>query len=147
MRKFKLSSGIKTAIVILNEIFALLLVVVFIMTAGYGANSGSWDDLLTHRTYEQSEYFKNQSFNQVTRAIRAAARESRFEVDAPPNTSSPKHIPIPKIRQPIIPTVRDSIIPASRTLLSSLRSLSILLSSFGRYFFLMSSTSLCCFAE
>ena len=78
MKKIRITSGVKTAIVVLNEIFALLLVVVLILTGSYGVNSGSWDDLLKHRTYEQSEYFKNQSFNQVTRAIRAAVRATRF---------------------------------------------------------------------
>lgn len=81
MLKIRISSGVKTAIIILNEIFALLLIVVLIMTRDYGVNSGSWDDLLTHHTYEQSEYFKTQSVNQVTRAIRAASRATRFEVD------------------------------------------------------------------
>lgn len=79
MHKIQISSGVKTAIVILNEIFALLLIVVLIMTSNYGVNSGSWDDLLTHRTYEQSEYFQTQSVNQTTRAIRAATRATRFE--------------------------------------------------------------------
>ena len=79
MKKTRITSGVKTAIVVLNEIFALLLVVVLILTGSYGVNSGSWDDLLKHRTYEQSEYFENQSFNQVTRAIRAAVRATRFE--------------------------------------------------------------------
>lgn len=81
MFKIRISSGVKTAIIILNEIFALLLVVVLIMTSNYGVNSGSWDDLLTHRSYEQSEYFKTQSLNQTTRAIRAAIRSTRFEKD------------------------------------------------------------------
>lgn len=71
----------KTAIVILNEIFALLLIVVLIMTSNYGVNSGSWDDLLRHRSYEQSEYFQTQSVNQATRAIRAVTRATRFEKD------------------------------------------------------------------
>ena len=79
MFKIRISSGLKTALIILNEIFALLLIVVLIMTSNYGVNSGSWDDLLTHRTYEQSEYFQTQSVNQATRAIRAAARATRFE--------------------------------------------------------------------
>ena len=79
MFKFRISSGMKTAIIILNEIFALLLIVVLIMTSNYGVNSGSWDDLLRHRNYEQSEYFQTQSVNQTTRAIRAAARATRFE--------------------------------------------------------------------
>lgn len=79
MFKFRISSGVKTAIIILNEIFALLLIVVLIMTSNYGVNSGSWDDLLRHRKYEQSEYFQTQSVNQTTRAIRAAARATRFE--------------------------------------------------------------------
>lgn len=79
MFKFRISSGVKTAIIILNEIFALLLIVVLIMTSNYGVNSGSWDDLLRHRNYEQSEYFQTQSVNQTTRAIRAAARATRFE--------------------------------------------------------------------
>ena len=77
--KFRISSGVKTAIIISNEIFALLLIVVLIMTSTYGLNSGSWDDLLKHRNYEQSEYFQTQSVNQTTRAIRAAARATRFE--------------------------------------------------------------------
>lgn len=81
MLKIRISSGVKTAIIILNEIFALLLIVVLIMTRDYGVNSGSWDDLLTHHTYEQSEYFRTQSVNQATRAIRAATRATRFEVD------------------------------------------------------------------
>ena len=79
MLKVRVSSGVKTAIIILNEIFALLLIVVLIMTSNYGVNSGSWDDLLRHRSYEQSEYFQTQSVNQATRAIRAAARATRFE--------------------------------------------------------------------
>lgn len=79
MRKIRISSGMKTAIVILNEIFALLLIVVLIMTKNYGENSGSWDDLLRHRKYEQSEYFQTQSLNQATRAIRAMTRATRFE--------------------------------------------------------------------
>ena len=79
MTKLRISSGVKTAIIILNEIFALLLIVVVIMSSTYGVNSGSWDDLLRHRSYEQSEYFQTQSVNQATRAIRAAARASRFE--------------------------------------------------------------------
>lgn len=81
MYKMKITGGMKTAVVILNEIFALLLAVVLIMTANYGLNSGSWDDLLTHQRYEESEYFATQSYNQVTRAIRAAARATRFEED------------------------------------------------------------------
>ena len=81
MRKFRVSSGMKTAILILNEIFALVMIIVLIMTANYGLNSGSWDDLLTHRSYEESEYFQTQSVNQVNRAIRAAARATRFESD------------------------------------------------------------------
>lgn len=81
MKKFRISSGVKTAIIILNEIFALLLITVLIMTGNYGAGSGSWDDLLTHRSYEQSEYFQTQSVNQATRAIRAATRSTRFEED------------------------------------------------------------------
>ena len=79
MTKLRISSGVKTAIIILNEIFALLLIVVVIMSSTYGVNSGSWDDLLRHRSYEQSEYFQTQSVNQANRAIRAAARASRFE--------------------------------------------------------------------
>lgn len=79
MKKFRVSSGMKTAITILNEIFALLLIAVLVMTGNYGVNSGSWDDLLTHRSYEQSEYFQTQSVNQATRAIRAATRSTRFE--------------------------------------------------------------------
>lgn len=79
MLKIRISSGVKTALIILNEIFALLLIVVLIMTSNYGVNSGSWDDLLTHRTYEQSDYFQTQSVNQATRAIRAATRATRFE--------------------------------------------------------------------
>ena len=79
MLNIRISSGMKTAIIILNEIFALLLIVVLILTSNYGVNSGSWDDLLTHRTYEQSEYFQTQSVNQITRAIRAATRATRFE--------------------------------------------------------------------
>lgn len=79
MFKIRISSGVKTAIIILNEIFALLLIVVLILTSNYGVNSGSWDDLLKHRTYEQSEYFQTQSVNQATRAIRAATRATRFE--------------------------------------------------------------------
>ncbi len=79
MLKLRISSGVKTAIIILNEIFALLLICVVIMSSTYGVNSGSWDDLLRHRSYEQSEYFQTQSVNQATRAIRAAARASRFE--------------------------------------------------------------------
>lgn len=79
MQKIRISSGVKTAIIILNEIFALLLIVVLILTSNYGVNSGSWDDLLRHRTYEQSEYFQTQSVNQTTRAIRAMTRATRFE--------------------------------------------------------------------
>lgn len=79
MFKFRISSGMKTALIILNEIFSLLLIAVLIMSSNYGVNSGSWDDLLTHRTYEQSEYFQTQSINQATRAIRAATRATRFE--------------------------------------------------------------------
>ena len=79
MFKIRVSSGMKTALIILNEIFALLLIVVLIMSSNYGTNSGSWDDLLTHRTYEQSDYFQTQSVNQATRAIRAAVRATRFE--------------------------------------------------------------------
>ena len=70
MFKIRVSSGMKTALIILNEIFALLLIVVLIMSSNYGTNSGSWDDLLTHRTYEQSDYFQTQSVNQATRYIR-----------------------------------------------------------------------------
>ena len=81
MQKIRISSGVKTALIILNEIFALLLIGVLIITSTYGVNSGSWDDLLTHRTYEQSEYFQTQSVNQTTRAIRAAVRATRFEKD------------------------------------------------------------------
>lgn len=81
MRKIKISNGMKTAIVILNEIFALLLIVVLIMTGNYGVNSGSWEDLLNRQSYEQSDYFRTQSVNQVNRSIRAAARASRFEKD------------------------------------------------------------------
>lgn len=79
MFKIRISSGMKIALVILNEIFSLLLIVVLIMTSNYGVNSGSWNDLLTHRSYEQSEYFQTQSVNQATRAIRAATRATRFE--------------------------------------------------------------------
>ena len=79
MQKIRISSGMKTALIILNEIFALLLIGVLILTSTYGVNNGSWDDLLTHRIYEQSEYFKTQSVNQTTRAIRAAVRATRFE--------------------------------------------------------------------
>lgn len=79
MQKIRISSGMKTALIILNEIFALLLIGVLILTSTYGVNHGSWDDLLTHRIYEQSEYFKTQSVNQTTRAIRAAVRATRFE--------------------------------------------------------------------
>ena len=79
MLKLRISSSVKTAIIILNEIFALLLIVVLIMTSNYGVNSGSWDDLLRHRKYEQSEYFQTQSVNQATRAIRAVARATKFE--------------------------------------------------------------------
>lgn len=81
MLKIRISSGVKTALIILNEIFALLLIVVFILTSNYGVNSGSWDDLLTHRSYEQSDYFQTQSVNQATRAIRAVTRATRFEED------------------------------------------------------------------
>ena len=81
MFKLRISSSVKTAIIILNEIFALLLIVVLITTSNYGVNSGSWDDLLRHRKYEQSEYFQTQSVNQATRAIRAAARATKFEKD------------------------------------------------------------------
>lgn len=81
MFKIRISSGVKTAIIILNEIFALLLIVVLIMTSNYGVNSGSWDDLLRRRSYEQSEYFQTQSVNQITRAIRAATRATKFEED------------------------------------------------------------------
>ena len=45
MFKFRISSGVKTAIIILNEIFALLLIVVLIISSNYGVNSGSWDEL------------------------------------------------------------------------------------------------------
>lgn len=79
MWKVRISSGVKTAIIILNEIFALLVIVVVILTGDYGVNSGSWDDLLTHHAYEQSEYFRTQSVNQAMRAIRAASRSTRFE--------------------------------------------------------------------
>lgn len=79
MFKFKLSSGMKTAIFILNEIFALMLITVILLTSNYGVNRGSWDDLLKHRTYEASDYFGTQSVNQATRAIRAATRATRFE--------------------------------------------------------------------
>lgn len=79
MAKIQISSGVKTAVIILNEIFALLIIAVLIMTGDYGVNSGSWDDLLTHHVYEQSEYFRTQSVNQATRAIRAASRSTRFE--------------------------------------------------------------------
>ena len=51
------------------------------LSSNYGANSGSWDDLLTRRSYEESEYFQTQSVNQVTRALRAAVRATRFEKD------------------------------------------------------------------
>lgn len=81
MLKFRISSGVKTAIVILNEIFALLLIAVLIMTKNYGVYSGSWEDLLSHRSYEDSDYFQTQSVNQATRAIRAATRATRFERD------------------------------------------------------------------
>ena len=66
---------------ILNEIFALLLIAVLLLSSNYGVNSGSWNDLLTRRSYEQSEYFQTQSVNQATRAIRAAVRATRFEED------------------------------------------------------------------
>lgn len=79
MLKFKLSGGMKTAIFILNEIFALILITIILLTSNYGANRGSWDDLLKHRTYEASDYFHTQSVNQATRAIRAATRATRFE--------------------------------------------------------------------
>lgn len=81
MYKFRISSGVKTAIVILNEIFAMLLIAVLIMTKNYGVHSGSWEDLLSHRSYEDSDYFQTQSVNQANRAIRAAARATRFESD------------------------------------------------------------------
>ena len=81
MLKIKISSGVKTALIILNEIFALLLIVVLILSSNYGVNSGSWDDLLARRSYEKSEYFQTQSVNQATRAIRAAVRATRFEED------------------------------------------------------------------
>lgn len=79
MFKIKISSGVKTALIILNEIFALLLIVVLIMSSNYGVNDGSWKDLLTKRSYEQSDYFRTQSVNQATRAIRAVTRATRFE--------------------------------------------------------------------
>ena len=79
MFKIRISSGVKTALIILNEIFALLLIVVLILSSNYGVNSGSWDDLLARRSYEKSEYFQTQSVNQATRAIRAAVRSTRFE--------------------------------------------------------------------
>ena len=79
MTKIQISNGVKTAVIILNEIFALLIIAVLIMTGDYGVNRGSWDDLLTHHVYEQSEYFRTQSVNQATRAIRAASRSTRFE--------------------------------------------------------------------
>lgn len=79
MFRIRITNGVKTALVILNQIFALLLITVLIMTSNYGVNNGSWDDLLTHRTYEQSDYFQTQSLNQATRAIRAATRATRFE--------------------------------------------------------------------
>lgn len=79
MLKIRISSGVKTALIILNEIFALLLIVVLILSSNYGVNSGSWDDLLARRSYEKSEYFQTQSVNQATRAIRAAVRATRFE--------------------------------------------------------------------
>ena len=79
MLKIRISSGVKTALIILNEIFALLLIVVLILSSNYGVNSGSWDDLLARRSYEKSEYFQTQSVNQATRAIRAAVRSTRFE--------------------------------------------------------------------
>lgn len=81
MLKFRISSGVKTAIVILNEIFALLLIAVLIMTKNYGVHSGSWEDLLSHRSYEDSEYFQTQSVNQANRAIRAVTRATKFERD------------------------------------------------------------------
>ena len=55
MFNVRISSGMKTAIIILNEIFALLLIVVLIMTSNYGVNSASWDDLLRQRNYDQTE--------------------------------------------------------------------------------------------
>lgn len=79
MFKIRVTNGVKTALVILNQIFALVLITVLIMTSSYGVNNGSWDDLLAHRSYEQSEYFQTQSLNQATRAIRAATRATRFE--------------------------------------------------------------------
>lgn len=79
MFKIRITKGVKTALVILNQIFALVLITVLIMTSSYGFNNGSWDDLLSHRSYEQSEYFQTQSLNQATRAIRAATRATRFE--------------------------------------------------------------------
>lgn len=79
MFKIRITNGVKTALVILNQIFALVLITVLIMTNSYGVNNGSWDDLLAHRNYEQSEYFRTQSLNQATRAIRAATRATRFE--------------------------------------------------------------------
>lgn len=79
MLKFKLGNGMKTAIFILNEIFALMLITVILLTKNYGVNRGSWDDLLKHRTYETSDYFQTQSVNQATRALRAATRATKFE--------------------------------------------------------------------
>ena len=87
MLKIRISSGVKTALIILNEIFALLLIVVLILSSNYGVNSGSWDDLLARRSYEKSEYFQTQSVNQATRAIRAAVRSTRFEENGVYNPS------------------------------------------------------------
>ncbi len=79
MKKVRVSSSMKLAIMILNEIFALLLIIVLLFSLNYGVNSGSWEDLLSRKTYEQSDYFRTQSKNQITRAIRAASRATRFE--------------------------------------------------------------------
>jgi bacterioferritin (cytochrome b1) len=57
----------------------MMLIIVLILSSNYGVNSGSWDDLLRHRTFEQSEYFQTQSVNQTNRAIRAVTRATRFE--------------------------------------------------------------------
>ncbi|MGN0335687.1 MAG: histidine kinase dimerization/phospho-acceptor domain-containing protein [Lachnospiraceae bacterium] len=79
MSRIRVSSSVKLSVAILNEIFAILIIIVLLFSVNYGMNSGSWEDLLERKSYEQSDYFRTQSKNQATRAIRAASRATRFE--------------------------------------------------------------------
>lgn len=79
MFRKKIGNSKKLAILIGNQVFALMFIMVFMFAAVFGSRHGSWKDLLNRKTYEQSDYFQSQSRNQVTRAIRAATRSTRFE--------------------------------------------------------------------